>query len=326
MDELLNGAPCGYLCLNGAGEIREMNRTMLRALGFEREELIGRHIETILTAANRIFYHTYFYPMLQLNGQVNEIYLGLKTKDGQEIPMLMSAARAERDGETVIDGFLLPMKQRIDHERDMLVAAKKLEELNRAKDEAHEALVRLHAELEEKQEKLVAVNHALEAQAYTDGLTGAWNRRHFETSLAASFATYERAGVPFSLLLLDIDFFKKVNDTYGHPIGDEVLRRLAKLLREQSRDNDIVARYGGEEFVVILANADRDAAVQAAERYRLAAERTDMGDLRITISVGAATAGWGDTAPTLIARADQALYRSKTDGRNRVTFAQDNVG
>jgi len=323
MDELLSGAPCGYLCLNGGSEIREMNRMLLGTLGFEREELIGRHIETILTAANRIFYHTYFYPMLQLNGQVNEIYLALKTKDGQEIPVLMSAARVEREGETVIDGFLLPMKQRIDHERDMLVAAKKLEELNRAKDEAHEALVRLHAELEEKQEKLVAVNQALEAQAYTDGLTGAWNRRHFETSLAASFATYERAGVPFSLLLLDIDFFKKVNDTYGHPVGDEVLRRLAKLLREQSRDNDIVARYGGEEFAVILANTGQDAAVLAAERYRQAAERTDMGGFRITISVGAATVREADAAPTLISRTDQALYRSKAEGRNRVTLSED---
>jgi len=322
MDERLNEAPCGYICLRDTGEIREINRTLLRTLGYDREDLVGRHIETILSAANRIFFHTYLYPILQLNGHVHEIYLGLRTKEGEETPVLMSAGRANREGETVIDGYLIQMKQRIGHERDMLEASKKLEELNRAKDEAHEALIRLHAELEEKQEKLIAVNQALEAQAFTDGLTGVWNRRHFETSLAASFASYERAGIPFSLLLLDIDFFKKVNDTYGHPVGDEVLRRLAKLLREQARDNDIVARYGGEEFAVILANASRDAAVQAAERYRLATERTDMGGFHITISVGAATVCDSDSAPALISRADQALYRSKTGGRNRVTLSE----
>ncbi|WP_338131054.1 GGDEF domain-containing protein [Cohnella rhizosphaerae] len=115
---------------------------------------------------------------------------------------------------------------------------------------------------------------------------------------------------------------KKINDTYGHPVGDLVLASLAALLRAESGPNDIAARYGGEEFVVLMPGADRAAVVEAAERYRAAVEAASWEGLRITISVGAATVSPGDTDETLVNRADQALYASKSGGRNRVTHAE----
>jgi len=323
MDERLNDAPCGYMTLSNSGTIEEINRMLLDLLGYAREEALGRHVESILSVANKIFFHTYFYPMLQLNGRVDEFYLALKKRSGEDLPVLMNAARRTRNGESYIDCAIIQMSKRIEHEKDMIVAAKKLEELNRAKDEAHEALKALHEELGRKQEELIGINRRLEDQASTDGLTGARNRRFFQESLAASLAAYGRTGIPFSLMLLDIDYFKKINDTYGHPYGDEVLKRLAALLRGLSRETDVVARYGGEEFAVILAGAGAREAAVAGERYREAVEREDMGPARVTISVGVAEAAEPDDAEALISRADRALYRSKGDGRNRVTVASE---
>jgi diguanylate cyclase (GGDEF)-like protein len=215
------------------------------------------------------------------------------------------------------------MRKRIEYERDMLNSKRKLEELNKAKDEAHETLKALNEEFERKQKELIELNQSLEAQASTDGLTGVKNRRAFQESLAGSLSLFNRLQIPFSLLLLDIDFFKRINDTYGHPVGDEILRKLAKTMQAQARESDIVARYGGEEFAIILPDANRDNAILVAERFRREIEQADWGGYPVTVSVGAATVSDDDSDETLIVRADQALYTSKSRGRNRVTHSDD---
>jgi diguanylate cyclase (GGDEF)-like protein len=162
--------------------------------------------------------------------------------------------------------------------------------------------------------------------AATDGLTGAVNRATFDESMRRELARAERHGEDVALLLIDIDYFKRVNDTHGHQMGDAVLKRISALLRETARDTDTVARYGGEEFAVILPHTAADVAVAAAERLRAAVE-TDPEEPAVTVSIGVSSFPLHGRDPdSLIAEADAALYRSKKDGRNRVTKAGDVLG
>ena len=152
----------------------------------------------------------------------------------------------------------------------------------------------------------------LEGLARTDGLTGIANRRAFDETLAAELAQLARSGAPLSLLLIDLDHFKRFNDTHGHQAGDRFLVDVATVWQRELRPSDSLARYGGEEFVVVLPNCSTDAALRVAARLRGAVPG------RETVSVGVATHGPGETAAELIARADAALYRAKKGGRDRV--------
>jgi diguanylate cyclase (GGDEF)-like protein len=159
-----------------------------------------------------------------------------------------------------------------------------------------------------------------------DSLTGLLNRRAIENSLDKEAQRLQRFGEIYSVMLVDIDHFKRINDNLGHAAGDEVLRAVAALLKEHAREVDRVARYGGEEFCVLLPHTDAEGALQAAERLRSAVHRTDIPwqDERIcvTISTGLATAQDPDEPlHALLKRADDALYRAKTEGRNRVVSA-----
>ncbi len=161
--------------------------------------------------------------------------------------------------------------------------------------------------------------------AITDALTGLHNRRYMETHLGTLVEQAASRGKPIAVLVLDIDYFKSVNDTYGHDAGDDVLREFAVRLRKSIRNIDLACRYGGEEFVIVMPETDMGVATMVAERLRrrIATEpftiQQEMRLLDVTISIGIAVlAEVGDTAATILKRADQALYRAKRDGRNRV--------
>jgi len=168
----------------------------------------------------------------------------------------------------------------------------------------------------------------METMATTDGLTGLTNHRSFQARFEDLLQRAQRHGHKVALLLCDVDHFKKVNDTYGHPIGDEVLRRVAKVLQEVPRKIDIPCRYGGEEFAVLLDNVDVAQAKAVAERIRIEISKvvvdTDKGPLSVTESIGvAAFPDDGRDRAVLIERADLALYQAKHSGRNRVvTWAE----
>lgn len=163
---------------------------------------------------------------------------------------------------------------------------------------------------------------ALQTLAATDELTGLANRRSMVQRIQHELERGERNPRPTTLLMLDLDHFKGVNDTYGHAAGDAVLRALADLCRSLLRRIDTAGRWGGEEFMVLLPETDGDEALAAAERLRqqLAelAIRVDGQALNVTMSVGVATSGPGTTLDEAVARADQALYEAKNTGRNRV--------
>jgi two-component system cell cycle response regulator len=169
---------------------------------------------------------------------------------------------------------------------------------------------------------------SMEERATTDGLTGLTNHRAFQERLEHLHALAERTGQKFSIILTDIDHFKSVNDTYGHPVGDAVLKRVAAIFTQRARKVDIVARYGGEEFVIVLPDTDSEGAAVFANRLReeIAAQTitSENGSFSVTLSLGvAAYPTDGRDRHELIELADQALYYCKEHGRNRVTKVCD---
>lgn len=160
----------------------------------------------------------------------------------------------------------------------------------------------------------------------TDALTGLLNRYGLQRSLQHELAEARRYARPLSCLLIDIDFFKSVNDTFGHAAGDTALRQVARVLTEAVRASDVVCRHGGEEFLVLAPETGLEGALALAEKIRVASSSRLYGDgervFPITLSVGAAQLAEGESAHDMIARADQALYHAKEAGRNRVEASQ----
>jgi len=158
--------------------------------------------------------------------------------------------------------------------------------------------------------------------ATTDGMTGLYNHRYFQEALGREISRSRRYGAPVSLIYMDIDHFKKFNDTYGHQIGDEVLKLVAATIKRNLRDSDVPCRYGGEELVAILPDTDQDGAFIAAEKIRKAIESLKFPInetiVRITISAGVSTYPLNaDKKESLIEAADEALYFAKEGGRNQ---------
>lgn len=166
----------------------------------------------------------------------------------------------------------------------------------------------------------------METMATTDGLTGVLNRRHVMERLIKIREMAKRNAFSFVVVYVDLDFFKQVNDNYGHHVGDDVLKGFSKLMQETVTEGDLVARLGGEEFLLVLVNADMQAAMPVIESLREATTglRFDSAPaLRISVSMGAAEFSAGESLDHLLARADDALYTAKESGRNRVCVAAE---
>ena len=182
---------------------------------------------------------------------------------------------------------------------------------------------RLQTRLGDAEEKLQRQTQQIEShitEARTDPLTGLYNRRAFDDELLRRIAEWRRKQTTFCMMMIDVDHFKRLNDRYGHPAGDHVLRNLAELLASTFREMDLVARVGGEEFAAVLPGTELCDARMAAERVRYTVASHpfffENQELRITISLGVATAEPGDDIVSLTKRTDEALYNSKRSGRN----------
>lgn len=193
----------------------------------------------------------------------------------------------------------------------------------------------LNEELTQTQRQMSRINRQLEEQrelyrkaSITDMLTGLFNRRYFITTLSHELERSDRYGSSLSLVMCDIDHFKRINDGYGHDQGDVVLQAFAGVLQEDVRGSDIAARYGGEEFIVLLAENPLPEAVQTAERLRRKVESLVIGEtpISVTASFGVAQYRGGESMEELLRRVDTALYRAKERGRNRVVEAADGAG
>ena len=187
------------------------------------------------------------------------------------------------------------------------------------------ARVRIHTKLKLLQDELMEKNAQLEALAITDPLTGLANRRRLMSRLDEEVSRAQRYKTPLSVVMIDIDHFKQVNDTHGHAMGDAVLRNIGAMLKSCVRTTDLAARYGGEEFTLVLPHTDVPAALQVAENLRIRfseiEHQLDGVTLRKTASMGiAARDGQGEVpqAEDLLKYADEALYHAKQNGRNQV--------
>jgi diguanylate cyclase (GGDEF)-like protein/PAS domain S-box-containing protein len=166
----------------------------------------------------------------------------------------------------------------------------------------------------------------LKSLAYYDQLTSLPNRRYLDDQLAIKLEEYKRMKTPFAVAILDIDHFKMVNDTYGHDVGDMVLKMLAKVFQNAIRGTDFIGRWGGEEFVAVFTDFDNTLFEEVLNRLRMLVERSTLRrfteELKVTISIGGAIVKEGESLETLFSRADKMLYRSKEEGRNRVSVSE----
>jgi len=179
-------------------------------------------------------------------------------------------------------------------------------------------------------ERILALHEKLRAEAAYDRLTGIWNRAAIMDYLQRELARAARQNFRIGLILADLDHFKRVNDTYGHPAGDKVLQEAAGRMKAALRPYDRIGRYGGEEFLIVASGCDGSEATALAERIRISIGQEAVSwssqEIPMTSSLGVAISGNGreDTA-ALIAAADEALYRAKNGGRNRVEFNLENA-
>jgi diguanylate cyclase (GGDEF)-like protein len=192
--------------------------------------------------------------------------------------------------------------------------------------------VRLIEQLQDEIEKREAYEEILKHRATTDDLTSLYNRRHFTELLRQEMTRVKRYADKLALFMIDVDHFKEINDTYGHDVGDTILKLMSQLIQENVRSIDQLCRWGGEEFIALLPCTGCDTAIQLAERLRAKVETHQFPEVEaVTISIGVTSYTKNDTMDSIIKHADKALYIAKRDGRNQVAMyqcdelSQDNV-
>ena len=234
--------------------------------------------------------------------------------------ILLTAKDQKEDRELAmasgVDDFLIKPMDREELEARLRVAQRILS-MQEDLEQRQVELEYLHAELKVKNDRLTAL-------ATTDGLTGLKNHRHFQETLQQSCTFAHRQNLPVSVVMIDVDFFKQYNDTYGHPAGDEVLKSIAEILSENARNYDLAARYGGEEFVILSPGTDEEGGRLLGERVRAAVSAHSWPLRPITVSVGVSThIPLSSEGPRLVGEADTALYNSKRSGKNAVSHFED---
>jgi diguanylate cyclase (GGDEF)-like protein len=221
-------------------------------------------------------------------------------------------------------GVKIPVK-RVDEIGEMITAFNEMAE-RIALDDAR--LKRSNVELKRTNDELKVANDKLGELSVTDGLTGLFNHRHFWDLMDSEIRRATRSGKPLSLVIMDVDNFKDVNDRFGHSTGDRLIRKIASVVKGTVRDTDVAARYGGEEFTVLLPDTDRRGALKVSEKLRRAVETTVFevpgSDAVISTTVSVGVSLYAGDRNAFFNAADEALYASKSAGKNRVTFAESN--
>ncbi len=283
MNQIVKTTPVGICITDEGGFIEQINPAWCDLFGYRAEELVGRHF-TLILPENKREELSRLHDRFMEDGTSNRGEWVAMTKPGHEITVLVEVARiVGADERPKRATYILDITEKKAFEAQLQESNRKLEELVR-----------------------------------TDSLTGLLNHRTVIEELVTEIRRFQRLGDPLSILMLDLDNFKGVNDTYGHLVGDMVLQVASNCINSCIRNIDLVGRYGGEEFLVALPDATLQDACEVAERIRekVEAHRFKQG-FKLTISIGAAEYSEG-SAQDLIDAADQQLYRAKKEGKNRV--------
>ncbi|MCO5297509.1 MAG: diguanylate cyclase [Fimbriimonadaceae bacterium] len=309
-EELFSGLPVPCFTFDGEGYIHEWNRAAETLFGIPAYMALLHHVWDKLTTTE----DEYWTPALME-----------KVFAGESIESMEWVFRYPSGEERQLVCNIFPLRGPSGELLGAIAANLDITERKLAQGRIEEQMVQINEfaySMEMQKIALEEANARLELLAVTDGLTGLWNHRRFQEELEACYRRHRESGEPLSVIFLDVDHFKKYNDTYGHPAGDEVLKIVAQQLREASAEGAFAARYGGEEFAILLPGVDAEGSNAAAERYREAIEQFGWPERTVTVSLGVATLDdMATDARSLLNLADTALYASKQGGRNRSTHA-----
>jgi diguanylate cyclase (GGDEF)-like protein/PAS domain S-box-containing protein len=311
--QLVTSAPDAVFGIDANGDIVFANHEAASLLGYDEDELIGKNIETLVPMelrAQHIQHRANYFAHPQTRSMGVDRELKAKRKNGAEIPVEINLSWSATEKGTLA----------IAHMRD--VTQRKI---------AEAALRNANQQLESQLREIENLQTSLLDQAVRDPLTQLHNRRFLNEAIEQEFHHAQRASETLSVILLDIDHFKIINDTFGHLAGDTCLVMLANLIRQYIRKSDISCRYGGEEFLLLLPATNAEGATQYAERLRdLVAHQVltvDGEQIQFTVSLGIASFPEDGASYTeIINKADDAMYMSKKAGRNRVTVWSTGVG
>ncbi len=293
----------GVMLVDEKERIVLANAALARQLGRSATSLMGRDASTLGWKLSEDAAPGQVTPWLEAIREARTstgVPMQLETEDGERIFSV--------NGSPVLDGF--------DRSKGAIATFDDVTELQQKRRELEETL----SMLEKSQVEIRLQNEKLQVQATRDPLTGVANRRAYMGTFEEGFAAAKETGRDYACIMADIDLFKKVNDDHGHPMGDQVIKRVAEALVSVVRSTDSVCRYGGEEFCIVLPDAPAEAAVRVAERICANIDTPGFAPIPVTASFGVSSIVFGAAnSDELISQADEALYASKEGGRNRVT-------
>jgi diguanylate cyclase (GGDEF)-like protein len=287
----LDSFSSGHLVVNANREISYSNQYMVKHLGYSQDLLYKMSLSELFSKASNIFIDSYVYPLLINELWVEEVQLTLVTSEGKKIPVVVNI---KLDENQIAYWSLFDCASR---------------------DKLYQELIQAKELLEVKSEQLLEM-------ATVDSLTGLLNRRELDNRASKALSQARRSKVSAAVIVIDIDNFKKINDTYGHSFGDETLKHLGKILLSRQREHDVVARFGGEEFVLILLDIDKKNALKFSESLRVTIEETKINGINITVSIGISMNNKNNNNnknqfEVLFKEADTALFKAKNSGRNK---------
>lgn len=315
----LNNLPCGIVIINNKSIISDVNDVFCKWTGCDKTNLINKPLIELLNKASKILYLGHILPKLQNVGKVEEKYITLRTASEGFLPVLLNAEKGFFGDDIYFVIVVVRMLRRNLIEEQLILERQLAEKEKSEKEKINDKLRKYQKDLIEKQQELLKLNESLENISLTDPLTGLSNRRLYDREFDSCLKNFVNSSEFFTLILIDIDLFKAINDAHGHEMGDFVLKEVSFQLSQNLRKGDTLARIGGEEFALLLPCTSAAQGKEVAERYRKTIESSLGVPFKVTASFGVSEAKVGDTKTTLYNRVDSALYASKLNGRNCVT-------
>ena len=285
----LDSFPSGALVTDASRVITYVNSYFTSELLWQPDELIGKNADGLFTQSSRIFFQSYLVPMLLHEKICQEMQLIIFNAEGKRIPVTVNASAGD-DG-CIYWSFFNSSKR----------------------DKLYDELIKTRETLQDQAKKLKSL-------ASTDDLTQLLNRREMKHRSAILLEKSARSAQSVGLLMLDIDYFKKINDRFGHLEGDRVLKEFGQLLKVFGRQTDLISRFGGEEFLILIQNTNRKDMLTLCERLHKLVAKIVIGDNGLTISIGASLSEEKISFIDLFFQADNAVYKAKDRGRNRTEF------